>query len=102
MFRAEVYQFTHGATLKLEGRFVGDWVGVAKSISPELLSKELTVDLTDLTYVDSAGSKSLARLQGSTCFGSMPQRESLMPMVTVPRFRIETRVTRHRFLGPIS
>jgi len=63
MFRAEIRQSANGPTLKLEGRLVGDWAEQAKTIvTQDLLSNGLIVDLTDVTYVDSAGEQVLSWL----------------------------------------
>jgi len=64
MFRAEIRQLTIGPTLKMEGRLIGDWAEQAKSlVTKDLVPKRLTVDLTDVTYVDSVGEQVLKWFQ---------------------------------------
>lgn len=60
MFRAEILWSANGPTLKLEGRLVADWAEQARClITKDVLPKGLIVDLTGLSYVDSAGERLL-------------------------------------------
>ena len=63
MFRAEILWFADGPTLKMEGRLVGEWAEQAKSlVTADVVPKRLIVDITDLTYLDSAGERLLSWL----------------------------------------
>ena len=56
MFRAEIQWLASGPTLKLEGKLVADWAEQARClVAKDVLPKGLLVDLTDVSYVDSAG-----------------------------------------------
>ncbi|MGC2448354.1 MAG: hypothetical protein WA477_11970, partial [Candidatus Sulfotelmatobacter sp.] len=60
MFRAEIRWLASGPTLRLEGRLVADWAEQARSlVTTEVLPKGLIVDLTDVSYVDSAAEQLL-------------------------------------------
>jgi|SRR6185369_11253074 ABC-type transporter Mla MlaB component len=60
MFRAEMQWLTSGPTLKLEGRLVADWAKQASClVTKDVLPKGLIVDLTEVSYVDSAGEQLL-------------------------------------------
>ena len=60
MFRAEFDRFANSPTLRLEGRFVGDWAEQAKSlVTRGKVPAGLIIDLTDVTYVDSVGEEVL-------------------------------------------
>jgi hypothetical protein len=60
MFRAEILWLASGPTLKLEGKLVADWAEQARSlVTKDLLPKGLLVDLTEVSYVDSAGEQLL-------------------------------------------
>jgi hypothetical protein len=60
MFRAELQWL---ATLKLEGKLVADWAEQARClVTKDVLPKGLIVDLTDVSYVDSAGERLLSWL----------------------------------------
>jgi anti-anti-sigma regulatory factor len=60
MFRAEIQWLTSGPTLKLEGRLVADWAEQASClVTKDVLPKGLIVDLTEVSYVDSAGEQLL-------------------------------------------
>lgn len=61
MLRIEFCQLTNGPTLKLEGRFVGDWAEHAKSLFTNApVPAGLTIDLREVTYIDSVGERVLA------------------------------------------
>jgi hypothetical protein len=65
MFRAEVQWLASGPTLKLEGRLVADWAEQARYlVTKDVLPKGLTVDLTEVSYVDSTGEQLLNWLAG--------------------------------------
>ena len=60
MFRAEIQWLASGPTMKLEGRLVADWAEQAEClVTKDVLPKDLIVDLTDMTYVDSVGEQLL-------------------------------------------
>jgi ABC-type transporter Mla MlaB component len=60
MFRAEIQWLASGPTLKLEGRLVADWAEQARClVTKDALPKGLIVDLTEVSYVDSAGEQLL-------------------------------------------
>jgi ABC-type transporter Mla MlaB component len=60
MFRAEIQWLASGPTLKLEGRLVTDWAEQARClVTKDVLPKGLLVDLTEVSYVDSAGEQLL-------------------------------------------
>jgi hypothetical protein len=60
MFRAEIRLLADGLTLKVEGRLVGDWAEQARSlVTKDVVPLGLIVDLSDVSYVDSAGKKLL-------------------------------------------
>jgi len=64
MFRAELHHFENNATLKLEGRLVGDWAEQAKClVIKDSVPNQLIVDLSEVTYVDSVGDKVLKWLE---------------------------------------
>jgi hypothetical protein len=65
MFRAEILWLANGPTLKMEGRLVGEWVEQARYlVTTDVVPKGLIVDLTEVSYVDSAGER-LLRWLGS-------------------------------------
>ena len=56
MFRAEIQWLAGGPTLKMEGRLVRDWAAQARFlVTQDVIPERLTVDLTDVSYIDSAG-----------------------------------------------
>ena len=60
MFRAEIQWLGSGPTLKLEGKLVADWAEQAKClVTKGVLPKDLIVDLTEVSYVDSVGEQLL-------------------------------------------
>ncbi|MGO9436621.1 MAG: hypothetical protein ACLP00_20290 [Terracidiphilus sp.] len=66
MFRAEILWLANGPTLKMEGRLVGEWAEQARSlVTTDVVPKGLIVDLTEVSYVDSAGERLLS------CLGSV-------------------------------
>ena len=63
MFRAEVLWLASGPTLKMEGRLGGDWAEQARClVTTDVVPKGLIVDLTEVSYVDSAGERLLSWL----------------------------------------
>ena len=63
MFRAEILWLANGPTLKMDGKLVGDWAKQARDlVTADIVPKGLSVDLTDVTYVDSAGERLLSWL----------------------------------------
>jgi hypothetical protein len=60
MFRAEIQWLASGPTLKLDGKLVADWAEQARClITKDVLPEGLIVDLTEVSYVDSAGEQFL-------------------------------------------
>jgi ABC-type transporter Mla MlaB component len=60
MFRAELQWLASGPTLKLEGKLVADWAEQARClVTKDVLPKDLIVDLTEVSYVDSVGEQLL-------------------------------------------
>ena len=60
MFRAEIQWLASGPTLKVEGELVADWAEQARCVVTKgVLPKDLIVDLTELSYVDSMGEQLL-------------------------------------------
>lgn len=63
MFRAEILWLANGPTLKMEGRLVGEWAEQARYlVTADVVPKGLIVDLTEVSYVDSAGERLLSWL----------------------------------------
>ena len=63
MFRAEILWLANGPTLKMEGRLVGEWAEQARYlVTTDVVPKGLIVDLTEVSYVDSAGARLLSWL----------------------------------------
>jgi len=63
MFRAEILWMANGPTLKMEGRVVGEWAEQARFlVTTDVVPKGLIVDLTEVSYVDSAGERLLSWL----------------------------------------
>lgn len=63
MFRAETLWLANGPTLKMDGKLVGEWAEQARDlVTAAVVPKGLIVDLTDVTYVDSAGERLLSWL----------------------------------------
>jgi ABC-type transporter Mla MlaB component len=60
MFRAKIRWLANGPTLKMEGKLAGDWAEQARDlVTKDLVPKGLVVDLTEVSYVDSAGEQLL-------------------------------------------
>jgi len=63
MFRAEILWLANGPTLKMEGKLVGEWAEQARRlVTAEVVPKGLVVDLTEVSYIDSAGERLLSWL----------------------------------------
>lgn len=63
MFRAEIRWLENGPTLKMEGKLAGDWAEQARClVTTDVVPKGLIVDLTEVSYVDSAGERLLSWL----------------------------------------
>jgi len=63
MFRAEILWLANGPTVKMEGRLVGEWAEQARYlVNTDVVPKGLIVDLTEVSYVDSAGERLLSWL----------------------------------------
>ena len=63
MFRAEILWLANGPTLKMEGRLVGEWAEQARRlVTTDVVPRGLIVDLTEVSYVDSAGERLLSWL----------------------------------------
>lgn len=107
MFRAEMQWLASGPTLKLEGQLVADWGEQARCpVTKDVLPKGLTVDLTEVSYVDSAGEQLLKWLAsvgavfiaGSVYAFAVCDRLRLPPMQEIT----ERRKRRHRSSGEKS
>ena len=60
---AEIQWLASGPTLKLEGKLVADLAEQARClVTKDVLPKGLIVDLTEVSYVDSAGERLLSWL----------------------------------------
>jgi hypothetical protein len=63
VFRAEILWLANGPILEMDGKLVGDWAEQARDmLTIDVVKKGLIVDLTDVTYVDSAGARLLSWL----------------------------------------
>ena len=64
MFRVEVVEASGGITMTVEGRFVGVYADEAKQlIVRRKIPADLTVDISEVTYVDSVGELALTWLR---------------------------------------
>ena len=67
MLRITFQEDPVGTTVKLEGKLSGPWVEelerswVERPLQP---SRQITVDLSDVTYIDPEGKRLLARMMG--------------------------------------
>jgi hypothetical protein len=60
MFRVEILWLASDPILKLQGRLVADWAEQARClVTEEVLPKGMTVDLTEVSYIDSVGEQLL-------------------------------------------
>ena len=63
MFRAQINQMADGPILKMEGCLVAEWAKEAKSLMTNgLVPKDLIVDISDVSHIDSVGEQVLAWL----------------------------------------
>ena len=63
MFRAEILWLANGPTLKMEGKLVDEWAEQARClVTADVVPKGLVVDLTEVSYIDSAGERLLSWL----------------------------------------
>ena len=108
MFRAEILWLANGPTLKMEGRLAGQWVEEARRlITVDIVPKGLIIDLTDVSYVDSAGERLLSWLSSvgamfvaNVYTTEVCERLGLSPYTDGPRAGM--RVTRRSpFMHPV-
>jgi ABC-type transporter Mla MlaB component len=70
VLRITIDETTTLVTLKLEGRIAGPWVAefdrTWRSLAPSLKSKKLSLDLRDVTRVDTEGRQLLAEIWDKT------------------------------------
>lgn len=70
MLRISLQESANEMVLKLEGRFALPYVGELSSAwletAPLLAAKKLSLDLTNLTYVDAIGSETLRGIYAQT------------------------------------
>jgi ABC-type transporter Mla MlaB component len=59
---SQVGKTNHSATLKLEGRVVGEWVGELRKVCETLLTegRKLKLDLADVSFADASGVAALS------------------------------------------
>jgi hypothetical protein len=63
VFRMECKEVASGLTVRIEGRFVGRFAEEAKQlIARRQIPTQLTVDLSDMTFVDLSGEEALTWL----------------------------------------
>ena len=63
MSRAQILWLANGPTLKMDGKLVGQWADEARClITTDVVPRGLIVDLSELSYVDSAGERLLCWL----------------------------------------
>jgi anti-anti-sigma regulatory factor len=71
MLRITFQEDPESTTVKLEGKLSGPWVEELErswAEHPPHASKQVTVDLSDVTYIDPEGKKLLARMMGKGVF----------------------------------
>lgn len=91
MFRAQLNQLVSSPTLKMEGSLVGEWAQEAKSLLTNgPVPKGLIVDLTDVSYIDSAGEQVLAWLAsiGASFLAKAVYAASVCERLQLPRHGI--------------
>ena len=67
MLRITFQDDLEGTTVKLEGKLSGPWVDELErswTEHPSDASRQVTVDLSDVTYIDPEGKRLLARMMG--------------------------------------
>ena len=107
MFRAEIQWLASGPILKLEGKLVADWAEQAKClVTKDVLPRGLSVDLTEVSYVDSVGERFLKWLAS---VGAVFIAGSVYPFAVCDRLRLppmqgiaERRKRRHGSSGEKS
>lgn len=63
MFHAELLWLANGPTLKMRGKLMGNWAEQARYLlTRDIVPKGLIVELTEVSYVDSAGERLLSWL----------------------------------------
>ena len=107
MFRAEIQWLASGPTLKLEGRLVTDWAEQARClVTKDILPKDLIVDLTEVSYVDSVGEQLLKWLAsvGAVFIGGSVYAFAVCDRLRLPLMQriAERRKRRHRSSGERS
>jgi len=104
MFRAEIQWLADGPTLKMAGKLVGEWAEEARSlVTTNVVPKGLIVDLTDVSYIDSAGQRLLIWLGsvGAVCVATNDYAAAIcerLGLVAVER--MPARLNRARRRGP--
>lgn len=97
MFRAELRWLENGPTLNMEGKLAGDWPQQARDlVTKDIVPKGLVVDLTDVSYVDSAGEQLLKWLAS---VGAVFAARSVYAVAICERLRllrVQKRVERHK------
>lgn len=71
MLRITFQEDPEGTTVKLEGKLSGPWVEELERSWTECsadASKQVTVNLSDVTYIDPEGKRLLARMMGKGVF----------------------------------
>jgi ABC-type transporter Mla MlaB component len=96
MTRAQILWLANGPTLKMEGRLGGEWAEAARRlVTTDVVPKGLIVDLTGVSYVDSAGERLLSWLgsvgavfAASTVYATaVCERLGLSPVRRIPARR---------------
>jgi ABC-type transporter Mla MlaB component len=99
MFRAEIQWLASGPTLKLEGKLVADWAEQARClVTKDVLPEGLIVDLTEVSYIDSAGEqllKWLASVGAVFVAGSIYAFAICDRLRLSPKHRVSERRKRH-------
>ncbi len=107
MFRAEILWLASGPTLKLEGRLVADWAEQAGClVTKDVLPKDLVVDLSELSYIDSRGEQFLKWLAsvGAVFTAGSVYAFAICDRLGLPRMRgiTERRKSRGATSGEVS
>lgn len=89
MLRAEIRWLANGPTLKVEGRLVGDWAEQASSlVTKDAVPLGLIIDLSEVSYVDSAGEELLKWL---ATVGAQFVADSVYALAVCERLRLPLR-----------
>jgi ABC-type transporter Mla MlaB component len=111
MFRAEILWLANGPTLKLEGKLAADWAEQARFlVTKDVLPEGLIVDLTEVSYIDSAGEQLLNWLAsvGASVVGGnvyaigVCDRLGLSPMPRMPARRHGNKETNSHLCIPMQ